>query len=78
MCLFLHFDTRAILNVLLCFFNESSEDAVLGVPSRGQVIVNILLEIMVVVTEQKATSSFGIEQLGHVFTFLARQVQWRH
>ena len=71
----LHFDTREFLNVLSLAFDEEEYQDLDGpaLPSR-QVVVDILLEIMVIEPQKTGQTTFSPDQVGHLFTFLARQM----
>jgi hypothetical protein len=74
----LQFDTREFLNVLALAFEEPPpDDHDVALPSH-QVVVDALLYIMVSEPQQKAgaagVAAFAPEQLGALFTFLARQM----
>eukprot|EP00053_Salpingoeca_punica_P019812 m.202930 g.202930 ORF g.202930 m.202930 type:complete len:1369 (+) comp17729_c0_seq1:162-4268(+) len=72
----LMFDTKEFLNVLTLAFDEPDLPEGDGppLPSR-QVVVDILLEIMVIQpAKEGGISAFSPEQVGCLFTFLARQM----
>ena len=69
----LSFDTREFLNVLSLAFEEKEFDLdekskSVGMLSRRQIVVDILLQIMV------NDSTFSPSQVGCLFTFIARQM----
>eukprot|EP00041_Stephanoeca_diplocostata_P020693 m.467924 g.467924 ORF g.467924 m.467924 type:complete len:1504 (-) comp21642_c1_seq29:5786-10297(-) len=71
------FDTREFLNVLVLAFeatNEGPQEGENYALPRHQTVVDIMLEIMVVEPTQKKISLYSPEQVGQLFTFLARQI----
>eukprot|EP00047_Mylnosiga_fluctuans_P014336 m.37581 g.37581 ORF g.37581 m.37581 type:complete len:1420 (+) comp5452_c0_seq2:42-4301(+) len=72
----LHFDIREFLNVIAMAF----DDMAAGAPREGprlptrQMIVDVLLSVMVVEPQSRGQEAFSPEQVGTLFTFLARQM----
>lgn len=69
------FDTREFLNVLALAFEETdmNNSDTKSLPKQ-QVVVDRLLEIMVTEPQRQKISAFSPEQVGQLFTFLARQI----
>ena len=70
------FDTREFLNVLSLAFEEADSGRGNDTKSlpKQQVVVDRLLEIMVTEPQRQGVSLFSPEQVGQLFTFLARQI----
>eukprot|EP00040_Diaphanoeca_grandis_P035956 m.227446 g.227446 ORF g.227446 m.227446 type:complete len:1426 (-) comp33521_c0_seq2:201-4478(-) len=70
------FDTREFLNVLSLAFEEPEAGRQGDTKSlpRQQVVVDRLLEIMVTEPQREGVSMYSPEQVGQLFTFLARQM----
>ncbi|XP_059091837.1 vacuolar protein sorting-associated protein 8 homolog [Tigriopus californicus] len=64
----LHFDTQGLLNVISIAFEEPEFNTEMG-RCQKQRMVDILLQIMV-----DGDEGYSPAQIGHLFTFLARQV----
>lgn len=75
----LQFDTREFLNVLSIEFDadeggEGGEGAAGQQLPRRQQVVDILLEIMIAEPQRQGLIVFAPNQIGQLFTFLARQM----
>jgi hypothetical protein len=76
--IFLNFDVLDFLNVISMTFNEPSFEAVIGLEKKQQV-VDVLIEIGLSRTSNGSTggvsySTYNNQLVGHLFTFLARQI----
>lgn len=76
--IFLHFDALDFLNVISMAFNEPSFEAVIGLEKK-QHMIDILIEIGLsranASTHEESTYSvYNNRLIGHLFTFLARQI----
>lgn len=76
--IFLNFDALDFLNVISMAFNEPSFEAVIGLEKKQQ-IIEILIEIGLSrttrsINEGKTFSVYNDRLIGHLFTFLARQI----